>query len=123
MSVFIANTAMSPGIALRINSLLVSFAAGVCTRGAWGEKTAFVLLAAENRVSHLNAAGRFRTGQVHLLVRPGLHLPVPAVQIPAARSARPSPGWPPLRRPPAGLGLDRPSTVLWWGEAVAKTGP
>ena len=42
MSVFIANTAMSPGIALRINSLLVSFAAGVCTRGAWGVKTASV---------------------------------------------------------------------------------
>jgi len=60
--------------------------------------------------------------KVHFLVRPGSDFPVPAVQSSTARRARPSQGWPPLRRPPAGLGIDRPSTVLRWQEAVTIIG-
>ena len=62
------------------------------------------------------------TAKVHFLVRPGLHFPVPAVQSSTARRARPSQGRPLLQRPPAGLGLDRPSTVLRWQEAVPMFG-
>jgi hypothetical protein len=58
----------------------------------------------------------------HLLVRPGSHLPAPAVRFSTARRARPSQCWPPLRRPPAGLGIDRPSTVLRLQEAVTIIG-
>ncbi len=58
----------------------------------------------------------------HLLVRPGSHLPAPAVRFSTARRARPSQCWPPLRRPPAGLGIDRPSTVLRLQKAVAIIG-
>jgi len=58
----------------------------------------------------------------HFLVRPGSHFPVPAVRISTARRARPTQAWPLLQRPPAGLGLDRPSTVLRLQEAVAIIG-
>jgi hypothetical protein len=47
----------------------------------------------------------------------GLYLSVPAMQTFTARSARPSPGRPPLWRSPAGLVLDRPSTVPCWRKA------
>ena len=60
--------------------------------------------------------------KVHFLVRPGLHFPVPAVQSSTARRARASQAWPPLRRPPAGLGLDRPCAVLRLVEAVTIIG-
>jgi hypothetical protein len=60
--------------------------------------------------------------KVHLLVRPGSHLPVPAMRFSTARRARSSQGRSLLQRPPAGLGLDRPSTVLGWQEAVAMLG-
>ena len=60
------------------------------------------------------SAGR---SQVHFLVRPGSYFPVPAVRFSTARRARTSQCWPPLRRPPAGLGIDRPSTVLRCKEA------
>ena len=68
-----------------------------------------------------------KPSKVHLLVRPGLHLPVPAVRFSTARRARTSrartsQGWPLLQRPPAGLGLDRPSTVLRLQEAVTILG-
>ena len=52
----------------------------------------------------------------------GIAFPVPAVQIPAARSARPTQGRPPLRRSPVGLVLDRPSTVLGLSEVWAIIG-
>ena len=58
----------------------------------------------------------------YLSVRPGSHLPAPAVQSSTARRARPSQGRPLLQRPPVGLGLDRPSTVLRLQEAVAIIG-
>ena len=60
--------------------------------------------------------------KVHFLVRPGSHFPVPAVRFSTARRARPSQAWPLLQRPPAGLGLDRPSTVLRLEEAVTIIG-
>ena len=60
--------------------------------------------------------------KVHLLVRPGSHLLAPAVRFSTARRARSSQGRALLQRPPAGLGLDRPSTVLGWQEAVAMLG-
>ena len=63
-----------------------------------------------------------KASKVHLLVRPGLHLPIPAVRFWTARRARTSQCWPPLRRPPAGLGIDRPSTVLRLQEAVTIIG-
>jgi len=46
----------------------------------------------------------------------------PAVRFSTARRARLSQCWPPLRRPPAGLGIDRPSTVLRLQKAVAIIG-
>ena len=58
----------------------------------------------------------------HFLVRPGSHFPAPAVRFGTARRARLSQGRPPLQRPPEGLGLDRPSTVLRWQEAVPILG-
>ena len=58
----------------------------------------------------------------HFLVRPGSHFPAPAVRVPPARRARASQGRPPFRRSPAGLVLDRPSTVLRLQEAVTITG-
>lgn len=63
-----------------------------------------------------------KSKDVHFLVRPGSHFPVPAVRISTARRARLSQCWPPLRRPPAGLGIDRPSTVLRSEEAVTILG-
>jgi hypothetical protein len=54
----------------------------------------------------------------HFLVRPGSHFPAPAVQSSTARRGRLSQCRPLLQRPPAGLGIDRPSTVLRWREAV-----
>jgi len=60
--------------------------------------------------------------QVHFLVRPESDFPVPAVQSSTARRARPSQGRPLLQRPPEGLGLDRPSTVLRFPEAVTIIG-
>ena len=60
--------------------------------------------------------------EVHFLVRPGSDFPVPAVQSSTARRARPSQGRPLLQRPPEGLGLDRPSTVLRLREAVTILG-
>ena len=58
----------------------------------------------------------------HFLVRPGSHFPVPAMRFSTARRARPTQAWPLLQRPPAGLGLDRPSTVLRLQEAVTIIG-
>ena len=63
-----------------------------------------------------------KPSKAHLLVRPGSNLPVPAVRLSTARRARLSQCWPPLRRPPAGLGIDRPSTVLRLQEAVTMIG-
>ncbi len=60
--------------------------------------------------------------KVHFLVRPGSHFPVPAVHFSTARRARTSQCRPPLRRPPAGLGIDRPSTVLRLQEAETIIG-
>jgi len=60
--------------------------------------------------------------EVHFLVRPGSNFPAPAVFLLTARRARLSQCWPPLRRPPAGLGIDQPSTVLGLREAVPILG-
>ena len=60
--------------------------------------------------------------KVHFLVRPGSHFLAPAVRFSTARRARPSQAWPLLQRPPEGLGLDRPSTVLRLQEAVTTIG-
>jgi hypothetical protein len=74
------------------------------------------------RRQQMNQGPISKRSKVHLLVRPGSHLPVPAVRSSTARRARLSQCWPPLRRPPAGLGIDRPSTVLRLREAVPILG-
>ncbi len=74
------------------------------------------------RPQEMNQALSSKHSKVHFLVRPGSHFPAPAVRFARARRARLSQCWPPLRRPPAGLGIDQPSTVLPLGDAVTIFG-
>ncbi len=74
------------------------------------------------RPQEMNHGPISKPSKVHFLVRPGSHFPAPAVRFATARRARLSQCWPPLRRPPAGLGIDQPSTVLRLQEAVTVIG-
>jgi hypothetical protein len=76
----------------------------------------------QTRLQKMKQGPISQPANVHFLVRPGLHFPAPAVRFSTARRARLSQCWPPLRRPPAGLGIDRPSTVQRLQEAVTIIG-
>ncbi len=79
--------------------------AGISTSGAYGVKTATTFISCKKACLPLGpqSAKRARGGSIFWFGRE--HLFVPTVQLAAARSARPSPGWPLFRGHPKGLAL------------------
>ena len=97
------------------------FTAGMYTPGRPGSDAVPNLCRSSDRCEELSTSAIRSQGPFFLFGR-DRDFPVLAVQSSTARRARTSQCWPPLRRPPAGLGVDRPSTVLRCKETVTIIG-